>query len=75
DRGATDTVVLTGGHCTYNPEPLADFVDAAILGDGEEVVTELNAVVAQTFNYLVQHPVGAIHLPGQRTSTSHGARR
>ncbi|HEY8080964.1 MAG TPA: TIGR03960 family B12-binding radical SAM protein, partial [Acidimicrobiales bacterium] len=47
DRGATDTVVLTGGHCTYSPEPLADFVDAAILGDGEEVVTELNAVVAQ----------------------------
>jgi radical SAM family uncharacterized protein len=45
ERGGTDAVVLTGGHCTYNPEPLADFVDAAILGDGEEVVTELNAVI------------------------------
>ena len=47
DRGATDTVVLAGGHCTYNPEPLADFLDAAVLGDGEEVVSELNEVVRQ----------------------------
>ena len=46
ERGATDTIVLVGGHCTYNPEPMADFVDAVVLGDGEEVVTEMNAVVA-----------------------------
>ena len=44
-RGAADTVVLAGGHCTYNPEPLAEFIDAAVLGDGEEVVTELNEAV------------------------------
>jgi radical SAM family uncharacterized protein len=46
DRGADDTVVLAGGHCTYNPEPLAPFLDAAVLGDGEEVVTELHEVIA-----------------------------
>ena len=46
ERGATDPVVLAGGHCTYNPEPLADFLDAAVLGDGEEVVSELHEVVA-----------------------------
>jgi radical SAM family uncharacterized protein len=40
-----ETVVLAGGHCTYNPEPLADFLDAAVLGDGEEVVSEINEVV------------------------------
>ncbi len=45
ERGPTDTVVLAGGHCTYNPEPLADFVDAVVLGDGEEVVTEISTVV------------------------------
>jgi radical SAM family uncharacterized protein len=39
-------LVLAGGHCTYNPEPLADFVDAFVLGDGEEVVGEINAVIA-----------------------------
>ena len=46
DRGAAETVVLAGGHCTYNPEPLADFLDAAVLGDGEEVVGELHDVIA-----------------------------
>ena len=29
---------MAGGHCAFNPEPLADFVDAFVLGDGEEVV-------------------------------------
>ncbi|MBV8949700.1 MAG: TIGR03960 family B12-binding radical SAM protein, partial [Actinobacteria bacterium] len=38
-------VVVAGGHCTYNPEPLADFVDAFVLGDGEEVVGEVTEVV------------------------------
>jgi radical SAM family uncharacterized protein len=47
ERGATDPIVLIGGHCAYNPEPLADFVDAAVLGDGEEVVGEITEVVAK----------------------------
>src|SRR5579864_4945673 len=41
DRGAADPLVIAGGHCTYNPEPLADFVDAFVIGDGEEVIGEL----------------------------------
>jgi len=41
DRGAADPLVMAGGHCTYNPEPLADFIDAFVIGDGEEVVGEL----------------------------------
>jgi radical SAM family uncharacterized protein len=45
-RCGADPVVLAGGHCTYNPEPLAEFLDAAVLGDGEEVVSELHEVVA-----------------------------
>jgi radical SAM family uncharacterized protein len=39
-------IVIAGGHCTYNPEPLADFVDAFVLGDGEEVVGEITEVLA-----------------------------
>ena len=35
---------MAGGHCVYNPEPLADFVDVFVLGDGEEVVGEINEV-------------------------------
>ncbi len=46
DRGAGDPLVIAGGHCAFNPEPLADFVDAFVLGDGEEVVGELNDVMA-----------------------------
>ena len=46
DRGPEHPLVLVGGHCSYNPEPLADFVDAAVLGDGEEVVSEISATVA-----------------------------
>ena len=45
DRGGADALVVAGGHCAFNPEPLADFVDAFVLGDGEEVVSEVNEVV------------------------------
>jgi radical SAM family uncharacterized protein len=47
ERTVSDTIVLAGGHCTFNPEPLASFLDAAVLGDGEEVVGELNEVIAR----------------------------
>jgi radical SAM family uncharacterized protein len=47
ERGPADAVVLAGGHCTYNPEPLADFVDAVVLGDGEEVVSELTEAIGE----------------------------
>ncbi|MCH2430950.1 MAG: B12-binding domain-containing radical SAM protein, partial [Acidimicrobiales bacterium] len=45
DRDAGHPQVLVGGHCSYNPEPLADFIDAAVLGDGEEVVAEITETV------------------------------
>jgi hypothetical protein len=45
-RQAHHPLVVAGGHCTYNPEPLADFLDLVVLGDGEEVVGEISEVVA-----------------------------
>src|SRR6188474_2682724 len=36
DRTDEDPIVVAGGHAAFNPEPVADFVDAAIVGDGEE---------------------------------------
>ncbi|HEY2766540.1 MAG TPA: TIGR03960 family B12-binding radical SAM protein [Pseudonocardiaceae bacterium] len=45
DRTEAHPVVIAGGHAAFNPEPIADFVDAAVLGDGEEVVLEITAVV------------------------------
>ena len=36
DRGEGYPLVIAGGPCAFNPEPLADFFDAVLLGDGEE---------------------------------------
>ncbi|MGI9622930.1 MAG: TIGR03960 family B12-binding radical SAM protein [Acidimicrobiales bacterium] len=47
ERRPDDLLVGAGGHCTFNPEPLADFVDFFVLGDGEEVVGEISAFVAE----------------------------
>jgi radical SAM family uncharacterized protein len=46
DRRPEHPLVAAGGHCTYNPEPIADFLDLVVLGDGEEVVSEITEVVA-----------------------------
>jgi radical SAM family uncharacterized protein len=46
DRGPQHPVVVAGGHCAYNPEPLAEYVDAFVIGDGEEAVGELAAAIA-----------------------------
>ncbi|MCW2622482.1 MAG: B12-binding radical protein, partial [Frankiales bacterium] len=47
DRGEDDPIVLAGGHAAFNPEPISDFIDAAVLGDGEEAVLEITAVLRQ----------------------------
>jgi radical SAM family uncharacterized protein len=45
ERTEVDPIVLVGGHAAFNPEPLAPFIDAAVMGDGEEVTLEIDAVV------------------------------
>src|SRR5439155_12842125 len=46
-RSAVDSLVIVGGHVAYNPEPLSPFVDAFVIGDGEEVITEITDVVRE----------------------------
>lgn len=41
DRAALSPIVVAGGPCACNPEPIADFIDLFILGEGEEVNLEL----------------------------------
>lgn len=41
DRDARYPVVVAGGHACYNPEPMADFIDAFIIGEGEEIIVEV----------------------------------
>ncbi|KIH76065.1 radical SAM-linked protein/radical SAM family uncharacterized protein [Geoalkalibacter ferrihydriticus] len=41
DRDDDHPLVVVGGPCAFNPEPLADFFDCAVIGDGEEALVEL----------------------------------
>ncbi len=45
DRKETDPIVIAGGPCAYNPEPIADFVDIFSIGEGEDALVELAALV------------------------------
>ena len=41
ERGEEDPIIAAGGPCAYNPEPLADFIDLFVIGDGEKALPEL----------------------------------
>jgi radical SAM family uncharacterized protein len=45
DRGGDDPVVLAGGHAAFNPEPIAEFIDGAVLGDGEQAVLAITELI------------------------------
>jgi radical SAM family uncharacterized protein len=45
ERGADDPLVVAGGHAAFNPEPVAEFLDAAVLGDGEEATLRITDIV------------------------------
>ncbi len=62
-RNDADPLIGAGGHCAFNPEPLADFVDFFVVGDGEEVVGEITEVV------------GAWKRAGKRAGTREGVLR
>ncbi len=47
DRDDSHPIVLAGGHSAFNPEPIADFIDAAVLGDGEEVVLAISDLIRE----------------------------
>ncbi|HNN47488.1 MAG TPA: TIGR03960 family B12-binding radical SAM protein, partial [Marmoricola sp.] len=47
DRLDSDPIVIAGGHAAFNPEPIADFIDAAVLGDGEEIVLAITEVIRE----------------------------
>ncbi|MFH0802860.1 MAG: TIGR03960 family B12-binding radical SAM protein [bacterium] len=46
-RGEGDPLVAGGGPCAFNPEPLADFFDFFVLGEGEEVIMEIAQVLRE----------------------------
>ena len=65
ERSARDPLVVAGGSCACNPEPLADFVDLFVIGDGEERIHDLaDACIALKRER-----------PGQPAGASRAARR
>ncbi|MFV0457703.1 MAG: TIGR03960 family B12-binding radical SAM protein [Actinomycetales bacterium] len=47
DRDDTHPIVLVGGHAAFNPEPIADFIDAAVVGDGEQAVLAVTDLIRE----------------------------
>jgi radical SAM family uncharacterized protein len=45
DRTDEHPIVLAGGHAAFNPEPIADFLDAAVVGDGEGAVLAITDII------------------------------
>ncbi len=48
DRDKEHPLILAGGHATFNPEPVAAFVDAFVIGDGEEAIVEAVTAYEET---------------------------
>ncbi len=47
ERTGDHPIVLAGGHAAFNPEPIADYLDAVVLGDGEEAVLEITSIIRE----------------------------
>src|SRR5581483_9166466 len=45
DRGESHPIIIAGGHAATNPEPMHAFIDAFVIGEGEEVIPEILDVV------------------------------
>ena len=63
DRDDSHPIVIVGGHAAFNPEPIATFIDCAILGDGEEAALRVSDIVADGDGLV--HPsgrIGELHL-------------
>ena len=47
-RGDSDPIIVAGGPCTFNPLPLADFIDVFLIGDGEDNIVETCEILEKT---------------------------
>ena len=47
DRLDHEPIVVAGGHAAFNPEPIADFIDVAVLGDGEEASLLISDIIRE----------------------------
>ncbi|RQV98141.1 B12-binding domain-containing radical SAM protein, partial [bacterium] len=47
ERNNEHPLIIAGGHAAYNPEPMAEFFDVFVIGDGEEIMLKIVDIVAK----------------------------
>ncbi|MCL1837945.1 MAG: TIGR03960 family B12-binding radical SAM protein [Propionibacteriaceae bacterium] len=47
ERSDDDPLVIAGGHAMFNPEPMADFLDGVVLGDGEQAALRISEMIRE----------------------------
>jgi radical SAM family uncharacterized protein len=63
DRDETHPLVIAGGPCTYHPEPMADFFDLFVVGEGEEVIVELMELIRDGFSPEKAAEIEGVYVP------------
>jgi radical SAM family uncharacterized protein len=65
ERDERHPLVIAGGHATFNPEPAAGFVDAFVIGDGEEAIVDVVRTYERTRDESREAQLAALaHIPG-----------
>jgi radical SAM family uncharacterized protein len=54
-RSDNDPLVIAGGPCVFNPEPLSDFIDIFVIGDGEQKIGEIISVLKEIKQSNIKH--------------------
>ena len=60
DRDERYPLVIAGGHACFNPEPMADFIDAFVIGEGEEIIVEIAQAIGRLRGKPRQHQLREI---------------
>ena len=71
DRGENDPIIIAGGPCAYNPEPMADVFDCYLMGEGEDQLPEFVEIYKkhkknfnkEAFLLDVAENVGGVYVP------------
>ncbi|MFA6431066.1 MAG: radical SAM protein [Candidatus Margulisiibacteriota bacterium] len=65
ERGENDPLIMGGGPCTFNPEPVADFFDFFLIGEGEEAILEIIEIIRNSKTGNRQSKLGKLaNIPG-----------
>ena len=71
ERHETDPLVIAGGSSVLNPEPVADYLDAVLLGEGEDAVLEMSDALARIGWPRRRNPAGEWRRAASRSEAIH----